>query len=104
VSPAHDGEAAAGDGRLYAVDRIEGRGDEATVVLVADDGTELEVARAEFGEDAQVEEGAVYRMNPRSLDWRTARRERGEEARRRKANRAGMDRLRRQDPGGDLDL
>jgi hypothetical protein len=94
------------EGRLYAVDRIESpeRGGEALVVLIGDDGTELQVRRAEFGEGTDVEDGAVYRVNPRALDWRAARRERGEEARRRSAGADAMARLRKQDPGGDLKL
>ncbi len=93
-----------GEGRTYVVDRIEGRGEDAIVVLVTDDGAELEVRRAEFAEEAKVEEGAVYRMNPRSLDWRTARRERTEERRRREKAAEAMAKLRKRDPGGDLDL
>ncbi len=90
--------------RTYVVDRIEGEGDDAIVLLLTDDGDELQVRRAEFGEDANVEEGAVYRMNPRSLDWRTARRERAEERRRRETAGRTMRELRKRDPGGDLDL
>ncbi len=93
-----------GEGRTYVVDRIEGRGDDAVVVLLTDDGEEIEVRRAEFGDEARVEEGAVYHMNPRSLDWRTARRERAEETRRRERAAESMRRLRQRDPGGDLDL
>lgn len=106
MSERHGRDAGWGDSRLYAVDRIESpaRGEDAIVVLIADDGTALQVRRAEFGEGADVEEGAVYRVNPRSLDWRTVRRERGEEARRRSAGADAMARLRRKDPGGDLEL
>lgn len=93
-----------GEGRTYVVDRIEGDGEDAIVVLLTDDGKELEVPRAEFAEEARVEEGAVYRMNPRSLDWRTARRERAEERRRRDRAGEAMRKLRERDPGGDLDL
>jgi hypothetical protein len=96
--------AGSGEAVAYVVDRIEGRGKVARVILVMAGGRELDVPRAEFAEDAQVEEGAVYRMSPRSLDWSTAKRDRAEERRRREAAASGMAELRKRDPGGDLKL
>ena len=90
----------------FAVDRIEGTGAEARVVLIADaDGSVREVARGPLGRLAV--EGAVLRA-PLAADgtptWDAAVRDRAEEARRRAAAKATMDRLRRGDPGGDLTL
>lgn len=90
----------------YAVDRIEGTGAEARVVLVADaDGSVREVARGRLGRLAA--EGAVLRV-PLAADgdpdWSAAIRDLPEEARRRREAQATMSRLRRHDPGGDLTL
>jgi hypothetical protein len=91
-------------GVLYAVDRIEGRGPGARVILIADGGRELDVPMGEFDTAAPPAEGAIYRMNPHSLDWRTAKRDRAEEKRRRESAAATMKSLGATDPGGDLKL
>lgn len=95
-----------GADRLFVVDRIEGRGAGARVVMIADDGEELEVEVRAFGRNALVAEGQVLRIGTttEALDWRTARRDPAEEARRRLDAGAKMGRLRKKDPGGDLDL
>ena len=90
----------------YAVDRIEGTGATARVVLVADgDGAALEVRRDRLGRLAV--EGAVLQV-PLATDgtptWEAAVRDRAAEDRRRAEAKAAMDRLRRGDPGGDLTL
>jgi hypothetical protein len=91
-------------GVLYAVDRIEGRGPGARVILIGDGDRELDVPIGEFDPAAPPAEGAIYRMNPRSLDWRTAKRDRAEEKRRRQSAADTMKRLGTNDPGGDLKL
>lgn len=90
----------------YAVDRIEGTGATARVVLVADgDGRVLELPRDTLGRLAV--EGAVLQV-PLATDgtpmWEVAVRDRAAEDRRHAEAKATMDRLRRGDPGGDLVL
>lgn len=90
----------------YAVDRIEGDGASAIVVLIADaDGTVVEVPKTALGQSAV--EGAVVTVRLRTdgtPDWATAARDTAEEARRRAAAADALARLRRKDPGGDLRL
>ena len=90
----------------YAVDRIEGEGSTAIVVLVADsDGAVTEVSKAALGRSAV--EGAVITVRLRAdgtPDWATAERDAAEEARRRTTAAETVARLRQKDPGGDLTL
>lgn len=92
--------------RLFAIDRMEGRGADGRAILIADDDhdVEVEIARAVLGADAV--EGAVFRVPVRAggLDWSEARRDRAEEKRRLDWAAAETKRLRARDPGGDLKL
>lgn len=83
-----------------SVDRVE----ENIAVLIADDGTVYEVPASELGKNAR--EGAVLRV-PLTTDvpqWALAERDQEEEAARQAAGRARLERLRREDSGGDLSL
>lgn len=89
---------------LFVVDRIEGRGARARIVLVADDDAQIEISRAELG--IAVTEGAVVRV-PNATDgfeWSAAVRDRVEEVRRLEEAEAELRRLSAKDPGGDLEL
>jgi Protein of unknown function (DUF3006) len=90
----------------YAIDRIEGDGTSATVVLVADaDGATVELPRRVLGRAAV--EGAVLRVHllaDGTPDWTTVERDAAEESRRRASSADTLARLRRKDPGGDLTL
>lgn len=90
--------------KLFAVDRIEGAGANARAIVIDDDGAQLEIAASRLG--ALGVEGAVLRVPHRggSPDWSKATRDRKEEARRVRWAKKEMDRLRRGDPGGDLEL
>lgn len=83
-----------------AVDRVEGK----IAVLIADDGSVHEVRVAELGPNAR--EGAVLRipLADGAPQWALATRDRAEEASRLQSARARLERLRRDDPGGDLSL
>jgi hypothetical protein len=86
---------------VVVVDRIEGD----KVSLEADDGRRFE--RPAKGFPFPLSEGAVLRIDLDSagrLRWRTAVRDLGEEARRRSALGARMDKLRAADDGGDVKL
>ena len=85
----------------YVIDRIEG----STAVIVADDGREFEVPRRALPQD--VSEGAVLRLNldhPVTGDWSAAAVDETEQARRQRQARKTLDRLKRSDPGGDIEL
>jgi hypothetical protein len=88
--------------RLYAVDRIEA----AVAVLIDDVGAAVDVETQDFPR-ACAEEGAVLRV-PITRDgtphWAAARRDRAEEWRRRADAAMRLERLRRNDPGGDVIL
>lgn len=89
----------------YAVDRIEGKGRSAQVVLVADDtGAEVQVMASALG--GPVSEGAVLQVPIRGGRpvWADAVLDPVAEAARRKAMEERTARLRRGDPGGDLSL
>ena len=91
--------------RSYAVDRIEGRGRAAQVTLVDDaTGTVVLVLATQLG--IAVTEGMVVRVPLRdgAPRWAEAVRDEGEEARRRAEMEGRTRRLRRADPGGDLEL
>jgi len=91
--------------RLYAVDRIEGRGREAQVSLVDETtGGVVLVSASQLG--FPVMEGAMVRAPLRdgAPIWAQAVRDEAEEARLRTEMEARTRRLRRADPGGDLDL
>lgn len=91
--------------RRYAVDRIEGTGRSAQVVLVADaTGDEVQVPASALG--GPVAEGAVLQVPVRGGRpiWAEAVLDPAAEARRRAEMQGRTDRLRRGDPGGDLSL
>lgn len=89
----------------YAVDRIEGQGRAAQVVLVADEtGAEVPVMASAL--PAPVREGAVLQVPIRGGRpvWGDAVFDPAAEAVRRKAMEERTSRLRRGDPGGDRSL
>jgi hypothetical protein len=91
--------------RLYAVDRIEGEGAQAQVILIDElSGAVVQVPRTHLGE--RVGEGAMVRVPLQAgvPVWAKATRDAAEEARLRTELEARTRRLRRTDPGGDLDL
>lgn len=82
------------------VDRVEGN----IAVLIADNGTVYEAPASALG--SGVREGAVLRV-PLSAElpqWALAERDFKEEATRQVVARARLDRLRREDCGGDVSL
>lgn len=91
--------------KLYAVDRIEGSGRSAQVVLVEDTtGTEVQVKASALG--GPVHEGAMIRVPVRGTQpvWAEAVLDPAAEAARREEMEGRTARLRRGDPGGDLSL
>lgn len=91
--------------RLYAIDRIEGRGREAQVTLIDEtSGNVVLVLAGQLG--FPVMEGAMVRAPLRDGTpiWAQAVRDEAEEARLRTEMEGRIRRLRRADPGGDLDL
>lgn len=85
----------------YVIDRFEG----STAVIVADDGREFEVPRRALPED--VSEGTVMRLNldnPVTGDWSAAAVDEAEQARRQRQARKTLDRMKRSDSGGDIEL
>lgn len=90
--------------RIYVVDRVEGRGAEAVVVVVTDDDTQMDISRQLLGKLAV--EGAVLRVPIRAgqPDWSSATRDRDEERRRLAEAEALLKRLSANDSGGDLEL
>jgi len=85
----------------YAVDRIEGD----RVILVADDGTTIEISRRHLPRG--VREGSVLSAETDGSgrpDWATVGLDEAERARRLQRARETMDRLRARDPGGDVTL
>ncbi len=91
--------------RLYAVDRIEGRGREAQVTLIDETtGNVVLVLASQLGFPAR--EGAMVRAPLRDGAplWAQAVLDEAEEARLRSEMEGRIRRLRRADPGGDLDL
>lgn len=86
---------------FFVIDRIEG----STAVIVADDGREFEVPRRALPDD--VGEGTVLRLNldhPVTGDWSAAAVDEAEQARRQRQARKTLDRMKRSDPGGDIEL
>jgi hypothetical protein len=85
---------------FYAVDRLEGK----VAVLVADDGSTVEVDRS--GLPARVREGTVLRVAVpgREPDWASAEIDKNEQERRMKEMRQTLDEMKRSDPGGDIEL
>lgn len=87
---------------MFAVDRKEGD----VIVVVDEDGRTTDVPSARLPAQAR-REGAVLRVplgsegTPR---WEDAMRDRGEERRRRAMMAARIERLKRSDPGGDVEL
>ncbi|MGA0919561.1 MAG: hypothetical protein ACO32Z_02845 [Gemmatimonadaceae bacterium] len=91
--------------RLYAVDRIEGRGRAAQVTLIDEaTGGVVQVEASQLG--LPVAEGVMLRVPLRAgaPRWDQAVRDVAEEARLRTEMEARTRRLRRADPGGDLAL
>lgn len=86
--------------QFYAVDRVEGR----TALLVADDGSTLEVALDRL--PRKTREGSVLRLSvgPAGPDWETARLDTAERRRRLREAKEVLKRLRSRDPGGDVTL
>ena len=85
---------------FYAVDRIEGK----VAVLVADDGTTIDIARSKL---PRVREGSVLRVRLGANgepDWSSAEIDKDEEERRLKRAREILDEMKRSDPGGDITL
>ena len=85
---------------FYAIDRLEGK----TAVLVADDGTTIDVDRSKL---PRVREGSVLRVRLGASgqpDWSSAEIDKDEEERRLKRAREILDEMKRSDPGGDIQL
>ena len=83
----------------YAVDRMEGK----IAVLVADDGTAVDVRRPMLPAGAR--EGSVLLVpvgSDGSPNWTDAELDEAERERRLKRARETLDRLRKRDPGGDV--
>jgi len=86
---------------FYAVDRIEGK----IVVLVADDGTTVDVPRSTL--PTRLREGTVLRVRLGANgkpDWSSAEIDRDEEERRLKEANDTLNEMKRSDPGGDITL
>jgi hypothetical protein len=84
------------------VDRLEGR----IAVLIADDDSEIEVARRQLPKDGR-REGAVLvvELDEESQPvWSSARVDREDEQRRLDDAQRRLDRLKATDPGGDVSL
>jgi hypothetical protein len=92
-------------GRVYVVDRVEGTGAARVAVLVPDAGAYVDVPATALPKGMAVE-GAVLRVPVRSGApvWGEAVRDAAEEARRKAAARARVEKLRGRDPGGDVVL
>jgi hypothetical protein len=86
--------------RFYAVDRLQRK----FVVVVGDDDETREVSREVL--PAQLREGDVLRVPlvQGELDWASAWVDEDETERRRREAQQLLDRLRRRDPGGDVEL
>lgn len=87
--------------KLYAVDRVEG----GRAVLVGDAGDVVTLALADLPDG--VAEGTVLRVpvgRDGALEWGAARPDPAEAERRAEEARAILERLRRRDPGGDVEL
>jgi hypothetical protein len=89
---------------LWVVDRVEGRGAQARVVLVSDEGAQRELPRAALGNLAV--EGAVLRVpgDEQRPEWAAAVRDRAEERRRTDEAKERLKKLSAGDTGGDLEL
>ena len=85
---------------LYAVDRFAG----GVAILIGDDGSQIEMPSAEL--PAGLKEGSVIRVQFQGLrpDWDNAVLDLEEEKRRREQARAALERMKRSDPGGDIQL
>jgi hypothetical protein len=92
-------------GRVYVVDRVEGTGAAQVAVLVPDAGASVDVPASALPTGMAVE-GAVLRVPVRggAPAWGEAVRDPAEEARRKAAARARVERLRGRDAGGDVVL
>jgi hypothetical protein len=92
-------------GRVYVLDRIEGAGAARVAVLVPDAGESVDVPASALPKGMAVE-GAVLRVPVRGGEpaWGEAVRDAAEQARRKAAARARVERMRGRDPGGDVVL
>jgi hypothetical protein len=92
-------------GRAYVVDRLEGAGAARVAVLVPDTGAAVDVPASALPKGMAVE-GAVLRVPVRggAPAWGEAMRDPAEEARRKGAARARVEKQRGRDPGGDVVL
>jgi hypothetical protein len=85
----------------FVVDRFEG----SSVVIIADDGREFTAPRRVLPEGS--DEGTVLRLNlenPVTGDWSAAQIDEAERGRRLKQARRTIDRMKRGDLGGDIEL
>ena len=87
--------------RIFVVDRIEGR----SVVLVPDEGDD-DVVMPRKQLSVPVDEGTVLRVPLKDgvPDWKHAKSDPAERARRVREMGRRMEALRAKDPGGDLEL
>jgi hypothetical protein len=85
---------------FFVVDRIEGT----TAIVVSDDGRTFDLPRDQLPHGSH--EGTVLRATStgRTLDWASATIDEGERQRRQKDARRTIDRLKKSDPGGDIQL
>jgi hypothetical protein len=92
-------------GRVYVVDRLEVAGVGRVAVLVPDTGASVDVPASALPK-GMAAEGAVLRVPVRggAPVWGEAVRDAAEEARRKAAARARVEKLRGRDPGGDVVL
>ena len=86
--------------QTFVVDRTEGE----KVVLIGDDESEVVLPKRDL--PAGISEGMVLRVKSdrHRTDWMSARVDHAEKERREIEARAKMERLRKDDPGGDLAL
>jgi len=86
---------------FFVVDRFEG----STAIIVADDGREFTAPRRALPDGSA--EGTVLRLNldnPVTGDWSAAQVDEEERSRRLKQARRTLDRMKKSDPGGDIEL
>lgn len=83
--------------RRYVVDRREGT----FLVVERDDGTILDIEADRLPTDCQ-KEGVVFDVT--NDDWGSAARNRDEERRRNKDSKQAIEKMKKNDPGGDVQL
>lgn len=85
----------------YVIDRFEG----STAVIIGDDGREFTAPRRVLPDGSA--EGTVLKLNldnPVTGDWAAAQIDDAERDRRLKQARRTVDRMKKTDPGGDIEL